>query len=439
MRWLRRIVYGVVALLVIAFATGWYLLAGSKAQLDGSVTVAALSAPVTITRDHIGVVTIDAANRRDLAWATGFVHAQERFFQMDLQRRLAAGELAALLGPVALEADLDHRRHRFRERARQYVKHLPARQRMVLDAYRDGVNAGLAHLRVRPWEYLLLGAKPEPWTDADTLLSIDAMFLDLNGDGDNQRELDIAHMRSVLPGKLVAFLLSPSGRWEAPLQGQPSPAPNVPSAKVFNLRQAAAASSPDIALRAPEFPGSNNFAVSGRLTGGAAIVANDMPLHLRVPNIWFRMRLRYRDTRGRTVDLNGLTLPGTPALIAGSNGHVAWGFTNSYGDWMDWVRVDIDPDHPDHYRIPGGWATLQRHVESIQAKGGQPRKLVVKDTRWGPIMGTAADGTPLALAWIAQSPRTHNLNILGLEQVRTVQQALDLAPTIGMPPQNFVV
>src|SRR5699024_3651860 len=133
MRWLRRIVYGVVALLVIAFATGWYLLAGSKAQLDGSVTVAALAAPATITRDHVGVVTIDAASRRDLAWATGFVHAQERFFQMDLQRRLAAGELAALLGPVALEADLDHRRHRFRERARQYVKHLPARQRMLLD------------------------------------------------------------------------------------------------------------------------------------------------------------------------------------------------------------------------------------------------------------------------------------------------------------------
>ncbi|HET7266688.1 MAG TPA: penicillin acylase family protein, partial [Oleiagrimonas sp.] len=172
MRWLRTIIYVVVALIIVVIATGWYLLAGSKAQRDGTINVAALSAPVTITRDHIGVVTIDAANRRDLAWATGFVHAQERFFQMDLQRRLAAGELAALLGPVALKADLNHRRHRFRERAEHYVQQLPPRQHRLFDAYRDGVNAGLEHLRVRPWEYLLLGTKPEPWRDADTLLTL---------------------------------------------------------------------------------------------------------------------------------------------------------------------------------------------------------------------------------------------------------------------------
>ncbi|HET7267907.1 MAG TPA: penicillin acylase family protein, partial [Oleiagrimonas sp.] len=286
---------------------------------------------------------------------------------------------------------------------------------------------------------LLLGTKPEPWRDADTLLTLDAMFLDLNGDGRNQRELDIARMRATLPMALVTFLLSPAGRWEAPLQGPPSPPPMIPPESVYNLRAKQNVDTRAVAMHMPEFPGSNNFAVAGRLTGGASIVANDMHLGLRVPNIWFRMRLRYRNAQGDMVDLNGLTLPGTPALIAGSNGHIAWGFTNSYGDWMDWVRVDIDPARPDRYRVPGGWAPLQKHLETIAVKGGKPHTLVVKDTRWGPIMATAPDGTPLALAWIAQSPRTHNFNIVKLEHVHTVSQALSLAPTIGMPPQNFVV
>jgi penicillin G amidase len=438
MRWLRRLLLLALLLAAAAFGTGWYLLAGSRAQLEGQVAVAGLEHPVTIRRDRDGVATFEAANRTDLAYALGYVHAQERFFEMDLMRRVAAGELAALVGPAALDLDLDHRRHRFRALARAAVTRLPAERRALLDAYTAGVDAGLAHLRVRPCAYLLLRARPKPWRDEDTLLVVEAMFFDLNGGGDDHRELEIEHMRAALPPRLIDFLLARDGCWEAPLQGQSAAPASVPSPDIFDLRREPRVAERGFRLASPALPGSNNFAVAGALTGAGAVVANDMHLGLRVPNIWYRARLRYRDD-GHRVDLDGLILPGTPLLIAGSNGHIAWGYTNSYGDWMDWVRVRLDPHDPKLYRVPGGWAELQVHRETIRVKGGKPQTLTVRDTRWGPIMARDNDGTPLALAWIAQLPRVLNLNLVELEHVDSVHEALVVAPTLGMPPQNFIV
>ncbi len=449
MRRLRRVAVVLIVIVVIASAIGWRLLAGSRPQANGSVTVAGLSAPVSIVRDADGIPTITAQNRHDLAWALGYAHGQERFFQMDLQRRVAAGELAALVGPKALPVDEDHRRHRFRALAERELALMTPNQHKLMDAYTAGVNAGLAHLTVRPWEYLLLGVTPKPWTNADSILTIDTMFFDLNQDGNNPRELDIARLRNVLPRALTDFLLSPSPRWEAPLQGGSTPALPVPGAAVFDLRQvpvqavalvrgARAVAATDAANTGI---GSNGFAVGGALTGGAALLANDPHLGLRVPNIWYRARMRYPDPADpqRMLDLNGVTLPGAPALVIGSNGHIAWGFTNSTGDWMDWVRVIRNPANPAQYKTPTGWATLVQHDETIHVKGAPDVRLKVEDTIWGPIMAHATDGTPLALAWTAQNPHAVNLNLMQLETADTVDQALALAPTIGIPPQNLVV
>ena len=449
MRWIRRVVVALIVIIVITLAIGWRLLAGSRPQTDGIVRAQGLSAAVTIVRDADGIPVITAGGRGDLAWALGFVHGQERFFQMDLQRRVAAGELAALVGAKALPVDENHRKHRFRALAERELALMSPHQRGLMDAYTAGVNAGLAHLSVRPWEYLLLGVKPQPWTDVDSILTIDAMFLDLNQDGDNARELNIARLRSMLPKPLTDFLLASSPYWETPMQGSAVSPPPLPVASVFDLRgtpsrQVALAGGARAVARSNAMNtgvGSNGFAVGGALAGGAAIIANDPHLHLRVPNIWYRAQLRYPDPADpkRMIELNGVTLPGAPALVIGSNGHIAWGFTNTEGDWMDWVRVIRDPHDPSRYKTPGGWATIARHDEVIHVKGAPDAHLVVEDTIWGPIMAKAPDGTPLALAWTAQDPRAVNLNLLKLEAATTVDQALALAPTIGIPPQNLVV
>jgi len=446
-RW-RALLLALPALVLLAFGTLWWLLLGSRARLDGQLPEAGLHAAVSIRRDALGTVTLEGNDRSDLSYALGYVHAQERFFEMDLMRRLPAGELAALVGPAALGADRNHRRQRLRAVVAAAYAQLPPAQKLQLDRYRDGVNAGLAELRVRPWEYLLLGVRPQPWRSQDSLLVIAAMYLDLQGDGRNRRELQLAQLRSVLPAPLADFLLAPDPDWEAPLSGPLSRQPVLPAASVFDLRHAAAgaasvaATAAPVPLDAARYPGSNSFAVAGALTGsGAAMLANDMHLGLRVPNIWFRTRLRYpdADAPGGQRDVNGVSLPGTPALIVGSNGQIAWGFTNSYGDWQDWVRVLRDPRDPMRYRVPGGWAKIESHAEHIRVKGAPDSLLTVEDTRWGPIMARDVDGTPLALAWIAEQPRAYNLQLLQLERAPDVDSALALAPQLGMPPQNLLV
>lgn len=446
-RWVRRGIAALACLLIIAGAAGWWMLAGSRPRLDGTLKLPGLSAKVAVSRDARGVVTLQGASRDDLTYALGFVHAQERFFAMDLMRRQPAGELSALVGKAALATDIAHRKLRLRAVAEQAYAQLPPDQKRALDRYRDGVNAGLAHLREKPWEYLLLGVKPQPWRSEDSLLVIAAMYLDLNGDGRNERELRMAQMRAALPAPLVDFLLAPDPDWEAPLTGAPSRRPVVPPASVFDLRAKTAATERDLAaVLAPALdarrPGSNSFAVAGKLTAsGAAMLANDMHLALRVPNLWFRARLRYPDAQapGGQRDANGVTLPGTPALVVGSNGQVAWGFTNSYGDWEDWVRVLRDPADPTRYKVPDGWASIESHRELIHIKGAPDHVLTVQDTRWGPILAKDTDGTPLALAWTGDRPRGYNLALMQLEQAPDMPHALELAPQLGMPAQNLLV
>ncbi|MCQ4165422.1 penicillin acylase family protein [Tahibacter harae] len=447
MRILRRLLKYTLVLLVAALGAAAALLWGSLARLDGE-RAAAVQQPVRIERDALGTATLSAHSRRDLTFALGYVHGQERFFQMDLLRRSAAGELAELVGAAALPLDRRHRVHRFRSRAHTALAGLAPEQREQMALYAQGVNAGLDDLRVRPWEYLLLGAAPAPWQAEDSALVMFAMFFDLNGDGANKRELNLARLKAAVPEALYRFLVQPGSRWDAPLRGEALAAAPLPTAQEFDLRQGRGSGGGDgrqYALLPPEqdpLPGSNNFAVAGALTAdGAALVADDMHLTLRVPNIWYRARLRYPDPRdaSREVDLNGVTLPGTPAFLAGSNGHIAWGYTNSYGDWLDWVRVQRDPQDPARYRTPQGWEPLQRHVETLRVKGGADETLTVEETRWGPLLASDTDGTPLALAWTAHQPRAVNLNLLQLETVHSAAEALALAPRMGMPVQNFVV
>src|SRR2546421_9896199 len=182
MRTLKYI--GAAALLLLAaLALGIGLLRASLPRLDGTLAEAGLASAVRITRDSRGVPTIEAADRRALAYATGFVHAQDRYFQMDLSRRLAAGELAELFGGAALEQDRRARLFRFRSVAREVLAQAAPAERALLEAYARGGNAGLADLAGRPWEDWVLGAPPRPWLAEDTILIEHAMWGDLQANG----------------------------------------------------------------------------------------------------------------------------------------------------------------------------------------------------------------------------------------------------------------
>lgn len=438
MKWIRRTFVLVAGLLVLTALLAWALLRGSLPRLEGQLALGGLSAPATVQRDALGTVTVDARNEADAMRALGYVHAQERYFEMDLMRRTAAGELAALFGARAVELDKSRRVHRIRARVQRDLALIAGDKRQVLDAYVEGVNAGLAALRTRPWPYLLLRARPEPWRPEDSALTGFAMYFDLH-DPANARELALWRVQPRVPPALFALLAHDGSQWDAPIAGQARGDARLPSPGELDLRALAASRQVHVAQAdARAAVGSNNFAVGGSLTrDGRAIVADDMHLGLRAPNIWFRARLRYADARatGGRVDVSGFTLPGLPTVVVGSNGHVAWGFTNGYGDWLDWRREKPCPTPA----VGPGCESTTRHAESIVVAGGQPVPFTVEESAWGPILHREPDGSTLALRWTAHLPGALNFGLSHFARAGSLDQALAFADSAAVPGQNLVI
>jgi len=441
MRWVRRILLGLSALVLALVATAYYLLSASLPQLDGTVGATELVAPVTIERDAQGVATLTAGNRADLAYATGYAHGQDRFFQMDLQRRAAAGELAALLGADFVAIDKRLRRHNFRAVASGVIAQASVEQRHVIERYVAGVNDALNALRARPFEYLMLQVEPAPWTVEDSVLVAFAMYLDLN-DAEGRDELERARLHNALPPEVYAALYPRGSEWEAPLDGVDlsRALPPVPSAESLDLRTTPPLSPNGVGSAKADVPGSNSWALAGyRTANGSALMANDMHLSLRIPHIWYRARMIVKsDDPALARDLTGVTLPGMPMLVAGSNGRVAWGFTNSYGDYDDLVLLQVDPSEPNRYRVADGFREFAIRKERIDVRGGDPIDVEFRDTIWGPMLDEDLDGQPLALAWTAQFAEATNIQQLALEAAGSAEEALAIAQTAGIPVQNFI-
>jgi penicillin amidase len=469
-RWLLRGVVVLAALVAGALLAAWLTFRASLPPLDGRLAVGrpAADGPLRLERDAAGTVTVVAASMRDAAFGLGFAHGQDRFFQMDLSRRLAAGELAALFGPAALEQDLLARPFGFRAIARRELGAATPAQRAWLAAYVAGVNAGLGSLRSRPWEYWLLRARPEPWRDEDTLLALHAMWWQLQfADVPRERqrreveariaervaagsagEADSSAARSVLQ-----FLFPRGTEWDAPNFASAADAalasgdagggesPPVPSPELFDLRGAPVRARPpgtggpgEVETTPRLAPGSNNWAVAGRLAaGGAALVANDMHLVARVPATWYRARLRVPG-----LDFNGATMPGLPGLVVGSNGQLAWGLTNSYGDWSDVSLVSCDLAGG-RYMTDGGWRAFARRRETIAIAAAAPRAIEVLESPLGVLLGASPDGRSCTLVrWLALEPGATNLRMLEFQQARDLDAALALAPEVGVPQLNLV-
>ena len=437
LRWLRWTLIGIAALAAIAFTLGWWAMRRSLPAIDGSLDAAGLQAEATIERDVRGIPMITARSRVDLAYATGFAHAQDRFFQMDLGRRLASGELSELFGPVALRQDTRTRRFGFRAVARRVVESAPAEERAIVEAYARGVNAGLASLDARPWEYLLLRATPRIWLPEDSVLVVHSMWWQLQYNSLtselDRRRLERAAVAQATPEAahaLIAFAWSGYSEWDTPNYGKElctgacghPPAP-YPELLKFSGPIGAAGGEPG-------FAGSNSWAIAGIHTKvGTALVANDMHLDLGVPAVWYPARLRIVD--GAALDITGVTLPGTPAVAAGSNGHVAWGFTNSYGDFSDirWGKCGGD----------------RQREERIAVRGAPDAVVVYHDVEGGVVLDGEeyADdvraGECAQAAWLATRPEATNFRLLDIEQARRVDDVLTLAPRVGIPAQNLVV
>jgi penicillin amidase len=409
--WLKRLLVAALLLLAVSVVSLWLILRASLPNIVGEIVAAGLTANATIERDEAGIPTITAGNRADLAYAMGFAHGQDRFFQMDLIRRQAAGELSELFGDIALDVDKRSRFHRFRTRARAVLERASPAGVELVGSYAAGVNAGLTSLGARPFEYLLLGTEPQPWRSEDTVLVVYAMFVDLNDErAKNDVRRGLAH-RALPPG--VYDWLYPDGTsWDAPLLGEPRGESRPPPASVFSIRHVTEEAPPSGERGKKFLTGSNNWVVSGALTEtGRALMSNDMHLGHRVPNIWYQLRLVVRGDDAR--DVTGVSLPGTPFISAGSNGSVAWGYTNSYGDWSDAVRIEV--------------------------KDGEPHIYEIRETIWGPVddLIDYPDGE-IAVSWTAHSPEALNLKMIALETAFTVEEALQIAATMGIPPQNFV-
>jgi len=480
-----RLLVGLLSLLlaavVVAAGALWWLTRRNLPELDGTANLPGISAEVTVERDSAGVPTVFGATRLDVARALGYLHAQDRFFQMDLLRRRSAGELAELFGKAAIPSDRDARVHSFRTLARKALALLPQSQRDLLDAYTAGVNAGLASMRARPFEYWVLRVRPKPWMPEDSLLVAYSMVLNLQ-DTQNRFEQTLAAIDYSYGRTLLDFFAPEGTEFDAALDGGTYPQPAVPGPDIIDLRKR----KPDAVSETIHAPrrasgdaesgfGSNAFALAGsRTANGSALVANDMHLHLGVPNVWYRAEMVWKDgepsnksqgpsskdqgpenrdqgTNNRDQSpkaesqervehhVTGVTLPGIPLVIAGSNGRIAWGFTNSDIDTADIVIAEASTIDPLLYKNGRDVLRMEERKETIRVKGCDPVEAIARWTIWGPVIGDSNDARSLVLHWVFDDPAALNLSLVELEDAPDTSTALARAPHFGLPTQNLII
>ena len=433
----KMILYAVAALAITAGLGFFIALQYSVSALSDSNIKASLRGLKTaayIEVDDHGVPAIHADNKEDAFLLLGFVSARDRLFQMDLLRRHMAGRLAEVMGPDLKESDRRHRIMGFEQVARAVVQGLPEEQKRVLEAYVEGVNQAMDSLTVYPPEFWLLGYRPSLWRPEDTILVVLGMEEDLGWTADSERSASI--MEAVLPERVRNFLLPRLDRYTARLLNRSSSffQPDIPVAELSALLadRDSLGQNAGLVTEAAAPKGSNGWVLGPSKTwDGRALLANDMHLSLRVPNIWYRAQLHYGDVR-----LSGITLPGVPLMVAGSNGKVAWGFTNIEGDFVDLVVLELDPDDPGRYRIPSGFARFQDHWETIRVRGEDEFTFKVRTSEWGPVLTKSLLGMPVAVHWTALDPEATDLNLMELDAAADVSAAQAVFNRAGGPPLN---
>ncbi|MDA8621901.1 penicillin acylase family protein [Psychrosphaera sp.] len=441
MIWLKRVLKLTAIFIALLCILVYFTLSSSKPTLNAKL-ITPIPALAQIDRDENGIATFTADSREAIAYALGFVHAEERFFQMDLLRKNSSGELSELFGVLAADFDSKIRLHQFRKRAQKFLLNLPEKHQRILEQYTHGVNAGISNLSVKPFEYLILNVSPKPWKAEDSLLVLYSMYIDLQHQY-GQREQLLGKIKAQFGTEVYKFLNPAGSMWDAAIDGtqfQESPLPKSSFQQSGLVASSLQQTVNDVLSHNhhESLPGSNSWVVSGSISKTkSALLANDMHLGIRVPNIWYRAGFRYKAS-DKQILIDGVTLPGTPAMVVGSNRHVAWGFTNSYGDWSDLVELQLNAPG-DSYHTPSGLQKLTVEEETIKIKGAADRIIRVTSSQWGPVVAHNSEGKPLSLRWVAHDAEGINFNLLNLEGSESTQQAIDIAHTMAIPAQNIVV
>ena len=395
-------------------------------QTQGSLRLNGLHAPVEVLRDDLGIPHIFAQNSFDALYAQGFVHAQERLWQMDFNRRLVQGRLAELLGEDALGYDRAMRTLGLRRVAEQEASLLTGEYRQLMQIYCDGVNAGIAQNRL-PVEFTLLGYRPDAWQIADCMSynKLMSWTLSANWESEVVRARLIKHLGAEKAAELeldasdtAGLVLDAVGRNSLPGEGRyfsgPGPMDGV---------------------------GSNNWVVSGqRSLSGQPIFANDMHLVLYAPSLWYENHVC-----GGDFNLNGVSLPGVPLIIAGHNGSVAWGYTNGFSDVQDLYEEHLrkNGDGQVEYEYQGSWYPAEVRREVIKIKSSRPLIEEVVLTRHGPIINQAIlrgyeHEAPLALRWTTLEPESTVKAVFKMNCARNCYEFHEALRDWSGPIQNTV-
>ncbi len=386
-KWAGIAAGGLVLLVLLTAAVLYGLLRNTVPSPSGTLVLEGLSEPVEVVRDREAVPHIFARNIDDLYAALGFVHAQDRLWQMELQRRTGQGRLSEIFGETTFRTDVFLRTLDLYGHAQRSLAALPDDVKRALAAYARGVNAYMT--RHTGWlepkrapEFLLLRHHPEPWQPADSMVTIKLMALQLSTNL-NHELLRLALAAQGLTAAEIEDLM--------PLDAVDKPPPMPELAKLYPLRR------PVSAQRRAEAStlvddiiasgASNNWVVSGtRTTSGKPLLANDPHLRIAAPAIWYLVHLALEKPGSQPVNAVGASLPGLPSVVLGRGDTVAWGFTNTGPDVQDLFIEQVNPDNPREYRTPDGWRPFAVEEMQITVKGEGVRKVERRRTRHGPVL-----------------------------------------------------
>jgi penicillin amidase len=382
-RWTKRLGLGAGILVIFVVGVAYLLLRASLPQTSGNLSLPGLERPVRVMRDAHGIPTIQASSRHDLYMALGFVHAQDRLFQMDLQRRAGAGRLAEVVGNPALATDRFMRTLGLYRHAAASVNAASPEFRAVLEAYSTGVNAFLHSGKTLPIEFTVLNYRPDDWSPADSLVL--GKLLALQHSGNYRRELLYARLAHMLQADEIGKLF-PDYPHDAP----------VTLTHLADLTDAPSLDHLMAAVPNDHSPqrASNNWVVDGaHSVTGKPLLANDPHLDFAAPLIWYLARLEAPD-----LHVTGAMIAGAPVVVLGHNDSVAWGFTTTGADVEDVFIETVDPTDPQRYATPQGMGAFDVHDERFLVKGNAPVTMSVRETRHGPVISDIAADMPPAPA-----------------------------------------